>query len=78
LYYCPKHYDQEASWGEKNLFSLHYYIAVHHRWKSGWELTQGMILEAGADAEAMEGLASLDLFSLLSSSSFFSFCFLDF
>jgi hypothetical protein len=25
-----KHHDQEASWGGKGLFSLHFHIAVHH------------------------------------------------
>jgi hypothetical protein len=49
-----KHHNQEASWGGKDLFSLHFHTAVHHRRKSGLELTQGRGLEAGADAEAME------------------------
>ena len=44
-----KHHDQEAS--------LHFHIAVLHQRKSGQELTQGRNLEAGADAEAMEGAA---------------------
>jgi hypothetical protein len=46
-----KHLDQKASWGGKGLFNLHFHIAVHHQRKSGMELTQGRILEAGADAE---------------------------
>ena len=41
--------------GGKGLFGLHLHIAVHQQGKSGQELTQGMNLEAGADAEAMEG-----------------------
>ena len=54
LYSCTKHHDQEASWGRKDLFSLHFNITVHHQRKSGQGLTQGRNLEAGADAEAME------------------------
>ena len=60
----------EKQVGEKEgLFSLHFHIAVHHQRKSGQELTLGRNLEAGADAEAMEGcywLASPVLLSLLS------------
>jgi hypothetical protein len=32
--------DQEASWGGKGLFSLHFHSAVHHQRKSGQELKQ--------------------------------------
>jgi hypothetical protein len=35
-----KHHGQEASWEGKGLFSLHFYIAVHHQRKSGLELKQ--------------------------------------
>ncbi|MCV4640123.1 hypothetical protein OFB62_32990, partial [Escherichia coli] len=35
-----KHQDQEASWGGKGLFSLHFHVAVHHQRKSGQELKQ--------------------------------------
>jgi len=35
-----RHHDQEASWGGKGLFSSHFHIAVHHKRKSGLELTQ--------------------------------------
>ena len=52
-----KHYDQEASWRGKGRFGLHFYITVHHLRMSGQELIQGRNLEAGADAEAMEGAA---------------------
>jgi hypothetical protein len=48
-----KYYDQKASWGRKSLFGLHFYIARN----SGQELKQGRNLEAGPDAEAMEGAA---------------------
>ena len=43
--------------GGKGLVCLHFYIAVHHQRKSGLELKHGRKLEAGADAEAMEGAA---------------------
>jgi hypothetical protein len=52
------------------LFSLHFHTAVHHQKKSGLELTQSRNLEAGVDAEAMEGCSLLasfpGLLSLLS------------
>jgi hypothetical protein len=38
--FLPKHHDQEASWGGKGLFCLHFHIAVHHQRKSGLELKQ--------------------------------------
>jgi hypothetical protein len=38
FYFCTKHLDQEASWGGKGLFSLHFHIAVPHQRKSGLEL----------------------------------------
>jgi hypothetical protein len=34
---------------------LHFHIAVHYLRKSGQEIKHGRILEAGTDAEAMEG-----------------------
>ena len=40
FYSCTKHHDQEASWGGKDLFSLHFHIAVHYQRKSGLELKQ--------------------------------------
>ena len=43
----------------KGVFSLHFHIAVHLQRKSGQELTQGRNLEAGADADAMEGCCLL-------------------
>jgi hypothetical protein len=61
LYSCTKHHDQEASWGGKGLFSLHFHIAIHHQRKSGRELT-GMNLEAEADAEPMEEYCLLACF----------------
>ena len=49
FYSCTKHYDQEASWGIKGLFRLHFHITKEVR--TGTQAGQ----EAGADAEAMEG-----------------------
>jgi hypothetical protein len=53
---------KRASWGEKGLFDLHFCISVHHKRKSGQELKQDRNLEAGADAEAMEGCCILVCF----------------
>ena len=52
---ATKYHDQEANWGGKGLFDLHFHSTVHHCGKSGQQLKQRRILEAGADAEAMEG-----------------------
>jgi hypothetical protein len=38
--FLHKHHDQEASWGGKGLFSLHFHTAVHQQRKSGLELKQ--------------------------------------
>jgi hypothetical protein len=65
FYSCTKHQDQETSWGGKGLFSLHFYIVVHHQRKSGQEFMQGRSLEAGADAGTMEGCGLLDCFPWL-------------
>ena len=51
-----KHYDQKASHRENGLFGLHFQIIVHQWGKSGQELKVGWNLEAGAEAEAMEGM----------------------
>jgi hypothetical protein len=67
FYSCTKHYNQEASWGGKGLFSLHFHIAVHHQRKSGLEL-KGQ--EAGADAEAIEGCFLLAGFPWLAQLAF--------
>ena len=40
FYSHTKHHDQEASWGGKYLFNLHFHIAVQHQRKSGLELKQ--------------------------------------
>jgi hypothetical protein len=31
FYSWTKHHDQEANWGGKGLFSIHFYTAVHHQ-----------------------------------------------
>jgi hypothetical protein len=38
--FLHRHHDQEASWGGKGLFSLHFHTAVHHQRKSGLGLKQ--------------------------------------
>jgi hypothetical protein len=53
----------KASWGGKGLFILHFHIAALHQWKSGQELKQDRILEAGADAETLEVCRLLTLSS---------------
>jgi hypothetical protein len=68
LYSCIKH--QGASWGGKDLFSLHFHIAVHHQRKSGLELTQGRNLETGTDAEPMERFYLLACFPWLAQPAF--------
>ena len=50
-----KENEEEANREEKGLFVLHFRVIVHHWRKSGQELKQGWNLEAGADAETMEG-----------------------
>ena len=64
FYSCTKHHDQEASWGEKSLFSLHVHIAVHHQRKSGQELTQeleGRSVYRSHGGMLLTGLLSLGL-----------------
>ena len=58
------------SCGGKSLFSLHFRVAVHHQRKSGQELTQSRNLEAGADAEDMEGCCLLACFPWLAQFAF--------
>jgi hypothetical protein len=63
-----KCHDQKESCGGKVLFGLHFQTTTHHWQKSGQELKQGWNLEAGTEAEAMDGaaywLASPGLLSL--------------
>ena len=49
-----EHYDQ-SNLGREGLFGLHFHTVVYHWRRSGQELKQGRNLEAGAEAEAMEG-----------------------
>jgi hypothetical protein len=44
------YHDQEASWGERGLFGLHFHTAVHHQRKSGLELKQVRKQELMAEA----------------------------
>jgi hypothetical protein len=69
LYSCTKHHDQEASWWGKDLFSLHFHIAVHHQRKSGLELKQVRKQELMQRPwrDVTYWLASPGLLSLLSS-----------
>jgi hypothetical protein len=53
FYSFAKHHDQKASWGEKDLFSLHFHITVYYQRKSGQELKQVRMQEL--IEEAMEG-----------------------
>jgi hypothetical protein len=53
-----KHHDPKGCWEGKGLFGLHFQIIIHRHWrKSVQELKQSWNLEAGPDAEAMEGAA---------------------
>jgi hypothetical protein len=36
LLFLNKHHDQDASWGGKGLFSLHFHTAVHHQGSQDW------------------------------------------
>jgi hypothetical protein len=60
----------KTSWGGKELFDLHFHIVVHHWRKPGQELKWARNMEAGTDAEVMEGCyllaCSPGLLSLLS------------
>lgn len=57
----------KASWRIKCLFGLHFCIVNHYQRKSGQELRQGRTLQAGADAEVLEGVLLSRLFSWLCS-----------
>jgi hypothetical protein len=64
-----KRHDQ-SKLGGKGLFGLHFHIAVHSPRKSGQELAQSRNLEAGTEAEAMEGVLLMGLL-LMARSAFF-------
>ena len=51
--------DDQGNLGKEVYFSSHFQGIVHSRVKSRQELTQGRNLEAGTDAEAMEGCCLL-------------------
>jgi hypothetical protein len=65
-----KRHDQKASWGGTDIFCSRFHAVVHHWRKSEQELKQGWILEAGADAEAMEGRCLPACLSQLSQPAF--------
>ena len=64
-----QHHDQEASWGGKDLFSLHLHISVHHQRMSVLELKQvrKQKLMQRPRRDVSYWLASFGLLSLLSS-----------
>ena len=68
FYSWTTHHDQEASWGGKGLFSLHF----PHCCSSPKEVRTGTQAgqEAGADAEAMEGCYFLACFPWLAQLAF--------
>jgi hypothetical protein len=45
----------KSNLGRKFIFADNCQVTLHHKENSGQEVKQGMILEAGADAEALEG-----------------------
>ena len=63
-----KHHGQKASWGGKGLFGLHFQIIVHHWRKSRQALKEEWNLEAGVDAETMEGCSACFLIKLRTTS----------
>jgi hypothetical protein len=62
---------KKASREGKGLLDLCFYTTVPHQRKSGQELKQGRNLEAGADAEAMEGCCFLACSPWLAQPAFF-------
>jgi hypothetical protein len=56
--------------GQKG-FDLYFQFIIYHWKKSAQELKQGWNLEAGVDAEAMEGCCLLDYSSWLAQPAFF-------
>jgi hypothetical protein len=66
--FLHKHHDQEASWGGKGLFSLHFHIAIHYQRRSGLELKQVRKQELMQRPwrDVLYWLASPGLLSLLS------------
>ena len=52
-----KHLDLKASRGGEVSLDLYFSIAIHHERKSGQELKQGRMLEAGTVADTMEDTA---------------------
>ena len=65
-----RHHDQKQLGEERVYFSLHFHITGQHGGKSGQELKQWRNLEAGADAEAVEGCYLLACFFMACSACF--------
>jgi hypothetical protein len=70
FYTCTKHHDQEASWGGKGLFSLHFPHCCSSPNVVRTGTHTGQELEAEANAEAMEGCCLLVCFLLARSACF--------
>jgi hypothetical protein len=66
-----KHHVQNASWGGKGLFCLHFQIINYHWRKSGQEPKQSWNLKAGVNAEAMERYCLLTCSPWLAQSVYF-------
>ena len=65
FYFCTKHHNQEASWGGKDVFSLHFHIVVHHQRKSGLKQDRKQELMQKPWRDVTYCLASPGLLSLL-------------
>jgi hypothetical protein len=70
FYSCIKHHDQEAGWGGKGLFSLHFHTALHHQRKLGLELKQVRKQELKQRPSGMGGCSLLACFSWLAQFAF--------
>lgn len=55
---ATKHHEQKANQKKKGLLILHFHFDVYHQKVSGQELKQEDNLEAGINAQAMEGADS--------------------
>jgi hypothetical protein len=65
-----KHCDNKAGWVREDLFSLYFFIAVHHCRKPEQEFKQDMNLEAGTDAKILEKLCLVARSSLFALSAY--------
>jgi len=60
---CHKHHDQEASWGGKGLFGLHFHTAVDHQRMQDWNSSRS---ESRSWCRGHGGMFFSGLLSLLS------------